>query len=82
LVNTPVRVNLLNPGATRTNMRAKAFPGEDPASLPAPEDIVPLFLELASPHCALNGEIVNFREWRGIPQSGSAIQPNVIDADV
>ncbi|MBN9292165.1 MAG: SDR family NAD(P)-dependent oxidoreductase, partial [Hyphomicrobium denitrificans] len=49
LVNTNVRVNLINPGATRTNMRARAFPGEDPASLPAPEEIVPLFLELASP---------------------------------
>lgn len=62
--NTSVRANLINPGATRTAMRAKAFPGEDPGILPAPEDLVPLFLELASPDCESNGEIVNYREWR------------------
>jgi hypothetical protein len=45
-------------------MRAKAFPGEDPATLPSPEDLVPLFLELASPQCGKNGDVVNFREWR------------------
>jgi NAD(P)-dependent dehydrogenase (short-subunit alcohol dehydrogenase family) len=64
LVNTPVRANLINPGATRTQMRAKAFPGEDPSTLPLPEDLVPLFLELASPECHRNGETINFREWR------------------
>jgi NAD(P)-dependent dehydrogenase (short-subunit alcohol dehydrogenase family) len=64
LTNTTVRANLINPGATRTAMRAKAFPGEDPETLPAPEDLVPLFLELASPDCQSNGAIVNFREWR------------------
>ncbi len=64
LVSTPVRANLINPGATRTQMRAKAFPGEDPATLPSPEDLVPLFLELASPECERNGEVINFRQWR------------------
>ncbi|MFT3730811.1 MAG: SDR family NAD(P)-dependent oxidoreductase [Hyphomicrobium sp.] len=64
LTNTSVRANLINPGATATQMRAKAFPGEDPATLPSPEDLVPLFLELASPKCQRNGEIINFREWR------------------
>lgn len=63
LADTPVRVNLVNPGPMRTQMRAKAFPGEDPNKLPAPEEIVPLFLELLSPQCALNGRIVNFSEW-------------------
>ncbi|HET6388115.1 SDR family NAD(P)-dependent oxidoreductase [Hyphomicrobium sp.] len=64
LVNTPVKANLINPGATRTGMRAKAFPGEDPATLPAPEALAPLFVELASPACQRNGEVINFREWR------------------
>lgn len=64
LQSTSVKANLINPGATRTHMRAKAFPGEDPATLPAPEDLVPLFLELASPQCERNGGIINFREWR------------------
>jgi NAD(P)-dependent dehydrogenase (short-subunit alcohol dehydrogenase family) len=64
LENTSVRANLVNPGATRTKMRAKAFPGEDPATLPPPEDLIPLFLELASPQSERNGETINFREWR------------------
>ncbi|RUO98818.1 SDR family NAD(P)-dependent oxidoreductase [Hyphomicrobium sp.] len=64
LPTTSVRANLINPGATRTQMRAKAFPGEDPTTLPAPEELVPLFLELASPECEMNGTVVNFREWR------------------
>lgn len=72
LGNTNVRANLLNPGATRTDMRAKAFPGEDPAILPTPEDLVPLFLELASPFCDRNGEIVNFREWRARTNGATA----------
>lgn len=37
---TKLRVNLFDPGATRTGMRADAMPGEDPMSLPAPEDVV------------------------------------------
>ena len=68
---TKVRANLINPGATRTNMRAKAFPGEDPMTLPAPEDMVPLFLELASPECVQNGEVINFRDWRQTTASAS-----------
>lgn len=64
LGSTPVRANLINPGATRTHMRAKAFPGEDPATLPSPDDLVPLFLELVSPDCDRNGETINFRDWR------------------
>jgi hypothetical protein len=45
-------------------MRAKAFPGEDPLKLPPPEELAPLFVELASPDCTLNGEIINFKEWK------------------
>ena len=54
--NTPVRVNLLSPGAIRTAMRAQAMPGEDAASLPSPEDIAPLFVSLAAPSCRRHGE--------------------------
>jgi len=64
LADTPVRVNLINPGGVRTQMRAKAFPGEDPKTLPAPEELVPLFLELVSPECPFNGRVVNFRDWQ------------------
>ena len=41
-----IRVNSLNPGATRTRMRASAYPGEDPNSLKAPEDIMSAYLYL------------------------------------
>tara|TARA_R110001583_G_scaffold41238_4_gene131294 strand:- start:2359 stop:3114 length:756 start_codon:yes stop_codon:yes gene_type:complete len=41
-----IRVNAINPGATRTNMRAHAYPAENPGSLPAPEQIMPVYLYL------------------------------------
>lgn len=41
-----VRANSINPGGTRTSMRASAFPGEDPEKLPTPEDIMPVYLYL------------------------------------
>jgi NAD(P)-dependent dehydrogenase (short-subunit alcohol dehydrogenase family) len=64
LEDTSVRVNLLNPGPVRTTMRAKAFPGEDPKKLPAPEELVPLVLELAAPACDFSGRVVNFADWK------------------
>ena len=63
LVNSPVRVNLINPGPTATSMRAKAFPGERPETLPSPEDIAPLFLEVAAASQTANGEIFDARTW-------------------
>ena len=44
-----IRVNCINPGATRTSMRAAAYPGEDPESLKMPEEIMPLYLYLMGP---------------------------------
>ncbi len=64
LAETDVRVNLVNPGATRTTMRAKAFPGEDPKKQLPPEELVPLFLELVSPECDFSGRVINFAEWK------------------
>jgi NAD(P)-dependent dehydrogenase (short-subunit alcohol dehydrogenase family) len=46
LENTTVRVNLINPGRTRTRMRARAYPGESPSSVPAPESVTPAYLYL------------------------------------
>jgi len=61
-VTTKVRVNLLNPGATRTNMRARAFPGEDPETVKAPGSITEDFVRLCEPACRLHGETVTARE--------------------
>ncbi|MBR7887819.1 YciK family oxidoreductase [Marinomonas sp. A79] len=41
-----IRANAINPGATQTNMRAKAYPNEDPNTLPTPNEIMPLYLYL------------------------------------
>lgn len=56
-----LRVNLFNPGATRTGMRAAAMPGEDPMSLPAPETVAEAMLPLLLPDTVQNGAVVNFR---------------------
>ena len=67
--HTAIRVNLVNPGATRTAMRAQAVPGEDPASLPSPQDVAGLFVELASEHETRHGETVVFQRQAGRRQS-------------
>jgi NAD(P)-dependent dehydrogenase (short-subunit alcohol dehydrogenase family) len=56
--HTSVRVNLFNPGPTRTGMRKEAFPGEDPESLPPPEAHAESLIQLALPSCTMNGEWV------------------------
>ncbi|GHA86493.1 YciK family oxidoreductase [Modicisalibacter luteus] len=46
---TSIRVNSINPGATRTQMRKTAFPGEDPSTLRTPQEIMPTYLWLMGP---------------------------------
>jgi NAD(P)-dependent dehydrogenase (short-subunit alcohol dehydrogenase family) len=46
MTNTRVRLNTLDPGAVRTGLRAHAYPGENPANLPAPEAVMPAYLYL------------------------------------
>lgn len=43
---TNLRINCINPGGTRTKMRANAFPSEDPMKLKTPREIMPLYLYL------------------------------------
>lgn len=60
------RVYSVNPGGTRTPMRRVAMPSEDPATIPAPEDITPLFLRLvheAAPEPS--GAVLEARDWIG-----------------
>lgn len=58
---TNLRINVVNPGAVRTEMRASAIPGEDPMSLPAPEDLTQKFIDLAADDCAHHGDIINLQ---------------------
>lgn len=57
---TPMRANLFNPGPTRTAMRAKAFPGEDPMTLPAPDEVAPSIVEMLQPDYDQNGAWIQF----------------------
>lgn len=58
VATTPLRVNLFDPGAVATAMRASAFPGEDPATLPRPADVAPRLAALCLPTEARQGETV------------------------
>lgn len=59
LVNTTkVRVNIVHPGPTRTAMRASYMPGEDPKSLPAPDEMTEIYVDLAFPEWTRTGETV------------------------
>ncbi len=68
-VNTSLRVNSVDPGATRTAMRAQAVPGENPDTLPHPSEVAAKILPLASPELtetgrlfvARTGEFVEYR---------------------
>lgn len=63
-----VRVNSVNPGGTRTDMRAEAYPEEDPETLPSPDNIVPVFVYLASDDSInMTGEAFNARDWMHEP---------------
>ena len=59
---TPMRVNLFSPGATRTAMRAKAMPGEDPETLKTPEDVAPEIVAMLQPSFEENGALVRAKE--------------------
>ncbi|MGF1737190.1 YciK family oxidoreductase [Photobacterium satsumensis] len=60
MANTAVRVNAINPGGTRTGMRAKAFPAEDPSLLKTPAQIMPLYLYLMGPESKdINGQCID-----------------------
>lgn len=58
-----VRFNCINPGATRTAMRAKAYPNEDPKTLPTPESIMPAYLYLMGDDSLhLNGQSIDAQD--------------------
>jgi NAD(P)-dependent dehydrogenase (short-subunit alcohol dehydrogenase family) len=59
-----VRVNSVNPGATRTDMRAAAYPDEDPLTLPTPEEISEIFVHLASDESrSVTGQSLDARDY-------------------
>ncbi|WP_238121938.1 MULTISPECIES: SDR family NAD(P)-dependent oxidoreductase [unclassified Xanthobacter] len=59
-INGNLKVNLFNPGPIRTLMRAKAFPGEDPMTLPTPEEAAAAILPLCLPDFTETGKLYDF----------------------
>jgi NAD(P)-dependent dehydrogenase (short-subunit alcohol dehydrogenase family) len=64
-LSTAIRVNLFNPGPTRTRMRATAMPGEDPAALKTAEPVAERILALCLPQLQETGGLYDYRDgWR------------------
>ena len=58
--STPLRVNLFNPGPTRTRMRATVFPGEDPLTLETPDRVADLILPMCAPAWTETGKLYDY----------------------
>ncbi|MCY4143930.1 MAG: YciK family oxidoreductase [Gammaproteobacteria bacterium] len=69
-IESNLRVNSLNPGGTRTSMRAQAFPAEDPNSLPPPADHMPLYLYLMGPDSrGVSGQKFDAQTWKYVERA-------------
>ncbi len=60
VATTNIRVNCFSPGATRTRMRATAMPGEDPNTLPTPEEVTAQLVEMCVESFTANGGVFKF----------------------
>jgi len=60
--DNPIQVNAINPGAVRTQMRVRAFPGEHPDSQPKAEDIMPTYLYAMSDDCKEVGQTIQAQD--------------------
>jgi NAD(P)-dependent dehydrogenase (short-subunit alcohol dehydrogenase family) len=56
--DSAIKVNLIDPGATATRMRAEAYPGEDQSTLRTPEEVAEAFVPLAMADLNETGQIV------------------------
>jgi NAD(P)-dependent dehydrogenase (short-subunit alcohol dehydrogenase family) len=65
VARTRVRVNLVDPGIVRTRLRARIFPGENPAGLPSPESVAEAFLPLVLHETSRHGEILAIADLLG-----------------
>jgi len=71
------RVYSVNPGGTATGMRAAALPDEDPTTIPATVDILPVFFHLARPGCRISsGARLDARDWIGVDPWPDGARPD------
>ncbi|MCZ2328545.1 SDR family NAD(P)-dependent oxidoreductase [Bartonella sp. F02] len=73
LKKTPVKVNCVNPGATRTAMRAQAMPDEDPQTLPSAQTVAEKIIHLLSPDLQETGKLFDVRKDRFIQYHESIV---------
>jgi NAD(P)-dependent dehydrogenase (short-subunit alcohol dehydrogenase family) len=59
--STPMRINLFNPGPTRTRMRAVVFPGEDPMTLETPEQVAEFIVPMCTPSWSETGKLYDYK---------------------
>lgn len=59
--STSLKINSVDPGATRTAMRAQSAPGEDPLSLPHPSEVAKIIMQLFSPSVQETGKLFSVR---------------------
>ncbi len=59
--STSLRINLFDPGPVATRLRNRAMPGENPATIPRPEDVAGMLTDLCEPRETKNGEVVRRR---------------------
>jgi NAD(P)-dependent dehydrogenase (short-subunit alcohol dehydrogenase family) len=59
--NTPLRINLFNPGPIRTRMRATLMPGEDPATLDTPEQVAEFIVPMCAPDWTETGKFYDYK---------------------
>jgi NAD(P)-dependent dehydrogenase (short-subunit alcohol dehydrogenase family) len=60
-----IRVNSFAPGPTRSNLRAHAYPGEDPSTVKAPDSLVPAYLWMMGPDSiGTSGRALDFENWQ------------------
>ena len=69
VATTKIRVNCFSPGPTRTKMRATAMPGEDPLTLPTPEDVSAQMVEMCLPGFEDNGAVYKY-DPKGVYKQG------------
>lgn len=70
--STAMRVAIVNPGRMRTQMRAQAYPGEDPQDVVHPSSIGPLVVELARGDLQPPLE-VSFKDWNAMPGASALV---------
>ena len=59
---TNMKINMMDPGGTRTAMRAAAFPGEDPQTLPSAANVARCFIPLLADDCPYHGDVLRARD--------------------